>query len=267
MKKVLVIDSGVAKHPRLKDVKICTTGFRNQHTLDDIYDKVGHGTAVVSLISKGISVDEIEVYVIRLFNDFFECTITNLIECLEYVVKNNIYDVINMSFGITAGDEYYQIEKLRILCEKIEMKGTIIVSAFDNDGAISYPAFFNEVIGVDTSYKINKRTEFEYVHNSCVNILGYGKNQKVAWNNPLYTIIEGNSFACIGIIVYPIIQKQTIGTLYKKVHISDLDYESFKDKLLKRINIPIFTFNTVMNTDVLVELITDYFSEPKGILE
>lgn len=43
--------------------------------------------------------------------------------------------------------------------------------------------------------------------------------------------------------------------------------ESFKDKLLKRINIPIFTFNTVMNTDVLVELITDYFSEPKGILE
>ena len=105
MKKVLVIDSGVAKHPRLKDVKICTTGFRNQHTLDDIYDKVGHGTAVVSLISKGISVDEIEVYVIRLFNDFFECTITNLIECLEYVVKNNIYDVINMSFGITAGDE------------------------------------------------------------------------------------------------------------------------------------------------------------------
>lgn len=47
MKKVLVIDSGVAKHPRLKDVKICTTGFRNQHTLDDIYDKVGHGTAVV----------------------------------------------------------------------------------------------------------------------------------------------------------------------------------------------------------------------------
>ena len=50
--------------------KICTTGFRNQHTLDDIYDKVGHGTAVVSLISKGISVDEIEVYVIRLFNDF-----------------------------------------------------------------------------------------------------------------------------------------------------------------------------------------------------
>lgn len=193
MKKVLVIDSGVAKHPRLKDVKICTTGFRNQHTLDDIYDKVGHGTAVVSLISKGIRVDEIEVYVIRLFNDFFECTITNLIECLEYVVKNNIYDVINMSFGITAGDEYYQIEKLRILCEKIEMKGTIIVSAFDNDGAISYPAFFNEVIGVDTSYKINKRTEFEYVHNSCVNILGYGKNQKVAWNNPLYTIIEGNS--------------------------------------------------------------------------
>ena len=51
-----------------------------------------------------------------------------------------------MSFGITAGDEYYQIEKLRILCEKIEMKGTIIVSAFDNDGAISYPAFLTKLL-------------------------------------------------------------------------------------------------------------------------
>lgn len=86
------------------------------------------------------------------------------------------------------------------------------------------------------------------------------KNRRRNKENRIY-------FSCIGIIVYPIIQKQTIGTLYKKVHISDLDYESFKDKLLKRINIPIFTFNTVMNTDVLVELITDYFSEPKGILE
>ena len=269
MKKVLVIDSGVAKHPRLKDVKICTTGFRNQHTLDDIYDKVGHGTAVVSLISKGISVDEIEVYVIRLFNDFFECTITNLIECLEYVVKNNIYDVINMSFGITAGDEYYQIEKLRILCEKIEMKGTIIVSAFDNDGAISYPAFFNEVIGVDTSYKINKRTEFEYVHNSCVNILGYGKNQKVAWNNPLYTIIEGNSFACANvtnIIINMLIQgvdKNKINDKLEEQAVCLNSYERYilppdRPKWLKGKRFITFPFNKEIHSIYAYENLLDF---------
>lgn len=269
LKKILVIDSGVAEHPKLEGVNICTTGFRNQNTLDDIYDNVGHGTAVVSLISKGVNVDEVEVYVIRLFNEFFECTIANLIECLEYVVENNIYDLINMSFGITAGDEYSQIEKLRILCQKIEMKGTIIVSAFDNDGAISYPAFFKEVIGVDTSAKINKRTEYEYVHNSCVNILGYGKNQKVAWNNPLYTIIEGNSFACANvtnIIINMLIKgvdKKDINDELEKQAICVNYYEKYilppdRPKWLKGKRFVTFPFNKEMHSIYAYENLLDF---------
>lgn len=269
LKKVLVIDSGVSKHPKLNEINICTTGFRNQNTLDDIYDNIGHGTAVVSLISKGVSVDELEVYVIRLFNNFFECTITKLIECLEYVVENNIYDVINMSFGITASDEYDQIEKLRILCEIIKMKGTIIVAAFDNDGAISYPAFFKEVIGVDTSYKSNKRTEYEYIHNSCVNILGYGKNQKVAWNNPLYTIIEGNSFACANItnvIINMIIQGVEKNEINDKLEEQAISVNSYKEyslppdrpKWLKGKRFIIFPFNKEMHSIYAYEKLLDF---------
>lgn len=72
---------------------------------------------------------------------------------------------------------------------------------------------------------------------------------------------------CIGIIVYPMMQKRTIGTLYKKIHISDSNYKAFKEELSKRVNIPIMSFNTVMNTEILVELITDYFSEPRDIFE
>ena len=259
----------MSKHPKLNEINICTTGFRNQNTLDDIYDNIGHGTAVVSLISKGVSVDELEVYVIRLFNNFFECTITKLIECLEYVVENNIYDVINMSFGITASDEYDQIEKLRILCEKIKMKGTIIVAAFDNDGAISYPAFFKEVIGVDTSYKSNKRTEYEYIHNSCVNILGYGKNQKVAWNNPLYTIIEGNSFACANItnvIINMIIQGVEKNEINDKLEEQAISVNSYKEyslppdrpKWLKGKRFIIFPFNKEMHSIYAYEKLLDF---------
>lgn len=62
-------------------------------------------------------------------------------------------------------------------------------------------------------------------------------------------------------------QKRTIGTLYKKIHISDSNYKAFKEELSKRVNIPIMSFNTVMNTEILVELITDYFSEPRDIFE
>ena len=57
---------------------------------------------------------------------------------------------------------------------------------------------------------------------------------------------------CIGIIVYPMMQKQAIGTLYKKVCMTDSDYEAFKGKLSKRVNIPILSFDTVINTDVLI---------------
>lgn len=199
MKNVLIIDSGVTNHPIFEKTEIYTTGFRGQEVLADVCDQVGHGTAVFSLVVKKLNMKDVHIYVLKLFEDFYECTVESLIECLEYVVKNNIYDVINMSFGIVAVDEVHHIKKLQALCDEIEKQGTIIISAYDNNGAISYPAFFENVIGVDTSKKANKRTEYEYVRNSCVNILGYGKSQKVAWSYPQYTIMDGNSFACANV--------------------------------------------------------------------
>ena len=53
MLNILMIDSGVASHPKLDNAEICRTGFRNQRTAEDITDTVGHGTAVASLILKG----------------------------------------------------------------------------------------------------------------------------------------------------------------------------------------------------------------------
>lgn len=84
-----------------------------------------------------------------------------------------------MSFGVVSGYECEQIERLKFLCNKIKNQGTIIVAAYDNTGAISYPAYFESVIGVDSSPKVNKRYEYEFVMNSCVNIRGYGKTKKL----------------------------------------------------------------------------------------
>lgn len=199
MINVLIIDSGVVKHPKLCAANISAIGFRGQQSSEDILDTVGHGTAVASLVSKGADVDKVRIYAVRLFENFYDCAIDDLIECLEYIVTNNVYDVINMSFGIVSGYDYEQLERLSTLCNTLKSQGTILVSAYDNEGAISYPAFFDCVVGVDSSQKVNKRTKFEIVKKSCVNILGYGKNQKVAWVDPSYTIIEGNSFACANV--------------------------------------------------------------------
>ena len=174
-----------------------------------------------------------------------------------------------MSFGIVAVDNAHYIKKLKELCDEIVKQGTIIVSAYDNDGAISYPAFFENVIGVDTSKKANKRTEYEYVRNSCVNILGYGKSQKVAWSYPQYTIVDGNSFACANvtnIIICLLIQgteKENIKRRLEEQAISVNDFEEYslppgRPRWLKGNKFITFPFNKEMHSIYAYESLLDF---------
>lgn len=194
---VLIIDSGIMMHKVFSDIHIQPAGFKGQDDLMSITDSSGHGTAVAELITKNHK--GLSVYVIKLFNDESECTISDLIEVLEYLTLDNIYSVINMSFGVTAYDNPEQIIKLQSLCERLTEQGSVLVSAFDNSGSISYPACFDSVIGVDCSNAARNKTEYEYIENSIVTVKGFGANQKVAWKNPQYTIVGGTSFACANI--------------------------------------------------------------------
>lgn len=67
--------------------------------------------------------------------------------------------------------------------------------AFDNEGAISYPAAFDNVIGVDWSKSCNSPLEYVYVENSIVNILGVGSELRLPWLNNSYKYVSGSSFA------------------------------------------------------------------------
>lgn len=195
--RVLIIDSGVCSHPSLKNYDIQTTGYLNQRTSEDILDTAGHGTAIASLVLKDLV--DVDVKVLKLFDELYTCDIDALIDALTFVEENNDYDLINMSFGLTAFESADQVMRLEYLCNQLTSQGSILVSAFDNDGAISYPAYFDTVVGVDSSRKARKRQEYEIVTHSCVNILGYGAVQKVPWSTPPYTIIDGNSFACANV--------------------------------------------------------------------
>jgi hypothetical protein len=66
---------------------------------------------------------------------------------------------------------------------------------------------------------------------------------------------------CLGIIVYPIMQKQYIGTLYKKTHVSEDDYLKFSKYLSKEVTVPIVKFEDALNTDVLVDFMLNFFAE------
>lgn len=82
------------------------------------------------------------------------------------------------------------------ICKKLTDKGVILVSAFDNSGAISYPAAFENVIGVISGPNCKKSSDFEYMDDTVVNVGAKGGIQRIAWKEPNYILMGGNSFAC-----------------------------------------------------------------------
>ena len=202
--KVAIVDSGVyLEHPTLKNAKI--NGFAlnfDERTETICYSKfyddvIGHGTAVTSIIYN--IAPEAEITVIKVLDDELSISPIHLQKVLEYISENCSFDIINMSFGIV---EYEEIGRIEELCNQLIENGTIIVSALDNTGAISFPAAFKNVIGVDSSLDCKKRKEWEYVENSIVNIRGIGTMQRIAWKNPLYVVTNGNSMTCACITGY-----------------------------------------------------------------
>ncbi|MCI9414479.1 MAG: DUF1611 domain-containing protein [Clostridiales bacterium] len=88
------------------------------------------------------------------------------------------------------------IAALQSLFDKFYQKGSIVVSAFDNNGAVSFPAALCHVIGVDGQELAGSPEGFMYVENSIVNIVGKIRNMRVAWTSPDYIIVRGNSYLC-----------------------------------------------------------------------
>ena len=187
--KIAVLDTHVFKeHPILAGAHI---EIKNIFDLEIISGGCGHGTAVSSIILKECPNVELTVFpIFESSTDSIE--IEKLEKVLEYIGESDvIYDIVNLSSGVV---ELENPERMYGLCKKIADKGTILVSAYDNSGIMTYPACYPDVIGVDTSHRINYAKEFEFVENSPVNIRGYQRQQRVAWEKPSYILTMGSSF-------------------------------------------------------------------------
>lgn len=195
---LLIIDSGIlAEHKNFSNYTFRPTGFMGQTDLFSVTDNTGHGTAVADLILKNHP--DLNVYILKLFSNESETDISSLIAALKFIKNDNKYQIINMSFGVTLFEHPSQVKELEYLCDELSKQGSILVSAFDNSGSISYPACFDSVIGVDLSNTVRNKYEVEFFENSIVNIKGFGTNQKAAWKEPPYTIVRGTSFACANV--------------------------------------------------------------------
>lgn len=193
--KIVFIDSGVATdNQMLKNETIEEIEIPNECAGESFQS--GHGTAIYGILRRvRENFDIISIKIPGIQNGVNGSI---LYDALEYIEDHIEVKLINLSLGSTILDEK---EKVKTVCDRMASKGIIIVAAFDNGGAISFPAAFKSVIGVISSSVCTCVEDYEIFDDDVVNIAGKGGIQKVLWNSPPVMLLGGNSFACANISV------------------------------------------------------------------
>ncbi len=196
--KLVIIDSGFSSHSALMTSPSKLLSLKVREGKCDVTegacDLLGHGTAVFSLIVKEMEkyADSVDFTMIKIFDQSMNVEEVTLIEALRYCVDVLAPDIIHMSNGITCCEN---LTELKQICRHAEEKGIIIVAAYDNFGAITYPAAFENVIGVDVSDEL--KVGYIYSERDDVNVIVPNVSRRVPWLHNEYFNCNGTSFnAC-----------------------------------------------------------------------
>jgi len=188
---VVIIDSGI-KQNETNVSGVCIDRKNETFEISDDYeDEIGHGTIIYSSIRK--QVGEKKIFIVKLSRQQDEFDDSLLIAALEYIRLNINCKIINVSLGVKVSTD---LQKLYDICKELAERGTVIVSAFDNEGCYSYPATFDCVIGVDSKMDFKRANEFDYVENSPINVFGKGSLQRVSIEKGKMALVDGTSIAC-----------------------------------------------------------------------
>jgi len=189
--KIAIIDSGVDNAKNYDGASICYDEETQKFNVDnDYFDENGHGTIVANIIKSHTS--NTELYILKIFEDQEEVETEKLIFALKFLNFEIHPDIIHLSMGVSFCND---IKSLREICFELTNNGTIIVAAFDNNGALSYPASFPFVIGVESNSKILKSGDYYYLTNSPINIAAIGIAQRLKGLGNMYYDVVGSSFA------------------------------------------------------------------------
>ena len=189
---VVIIDSGLSELEetffvnQLQGITIEKKGADYTYSTD-YTDNIGHGTIVANTLVKYLN-SKINLFIINIFKETLFVNVDLLIKALEYCVTIQC-DLIQISLGTL-----YPNEQLHKIIKKLTDQGIIIVSAFDNDKSISYPAAYNEVIGVDVTSRYKSIDMYDINDNNIVDIVGADVYYRSIAANSRKVIIRGSSF-------------------------------------------------------------------------
>ena len=203
--RLVVVDSGInMEHPILKSCHINENSVAihykdGQIKYDkNIWDYFGHGTAVCGILHK--LVHNLELTIIKIFDSpELQAEEVQLVEALDYIIDRIECDIVHMSLGLVTYSA-----ALHEKCKLLNNKGVVLVAAYDNTGAISYPAVFKEVIGVDSDMRCAHKDDFFLIETqeNNVTVLAKGGSHRLAWTDPLYIISQGSSFSAAYVSAY-----------------------------------------------------------------
>ena len=200
--KIAILDSGVNSNHQdfSNNIKSGYNFIRNTEVISDNY---GHGTWITGIISAsnnsvgicGIA-PKAEIYPLVVLDEMGKGKIDDVVNAIYWCIKKNM-DIINISFSTKKSDK--NLEKAISDATK---KGILIVASYDNKkNRSSYPAQYENVIGVKTEQKVNKI----YIKDD----ICYAPGRDIVTTNKKggYESVNGNSVAtayvtgCVALIV------------------------------------------------------------------
>ena len=155
---------------------------------DDDGDRVGHGTACIHQILR-IAPDA-RVVPIRVFGGGLETSPGTLQAGILYAIERGV-NVVNLSLGTTLKGTLHH---LYAACEKARRQGIIVVAAGHNSQKWSYPAIFENVIGVSAA-RFGSAYDFRYHRDGAMECEAWGVQQPVVWLGGEQQVKHGTSFA------------------------------------------------------------------------
>jgi subtilisin family serine protease len=155
---------------------------------DDDHDRLGHGTACIHQILR--IAPDVEVIPVRVFGRILETSPGTLQAGILYAIEQGV-DVVNLSLGTQLEGT---LHPLYAACEKARRMGMIVVAAGHNARDWSYPAIFENVIGVSAA-RFDSPWEYRYLPDEATECEAWGVEQPVTWLKGEETVKHGTSFA------------------------------------------------------------------------
>ena len=140
---VAVIDSGVnPRNPHIGRIADAVAFADDGAQLDDVLDRLGHGTAVTAAIQE--KVPDADVHIVKVFHNALSTTSHAIAGAIDWASAHGSR-LINLSLGTVKP---HSIAVLTDAVQRAHERGAIVVSAREHEGEAWYPGSIPLVAGV-----------------------------------------------------------------------------------------------------------------------